>query len=49
MVGKIFVLWSWKYLGEKVSATLEKEMSADFRSQVHRSSLFPPFLFFACL
>lgn len=34
MVGKVFVLWGWKYLGEKVSATLEKEMSAEFRSQV---------------
>jgi len=39
MVGKIFVLWSWKYLGEKVSATLEKEMSADFRSQELSSRL----------
>lgn len=39
MVGKVFVLWGWKYLGEKVSATLEKEMSAEFRSQELTSRL----------
>ncbi len=39
MVGKIFVLWGWKFLGEKVSRTLEKEMSAEYKSQEFSSRL----------
>jgi len=33
MVGKIFILWGWNFLGNKISGSLIKEMSTEYKKQ----------------
>jgi len=33
MVGKIFILWGWNFLGNKISDSLIKEMSTEYKKQ----------------